>query len=59
MQLPQRFHAEAIDELHTQTVAKLRGPVLYARLETTQPSFVPFYKIQNETYTLYHQQEPT
>ena len=59
MQLPQAFRAEAIDELHPKTVARLRGPVLYARLETAaQPSFVPFYKIQNETYTLYHDREP-
>lgn len=60
LQLPQQFRDEAIDELHPNTVARLRGPVLYARLETAaQPSFVPFYKIQNETYTLYHGREPT
>ena len=50
MQLPQSFRDEAIDALHPKTVARLRGPVLYARLETpVQPYFVPFYKIQNET----------
>jgi DUF1680 family protein len=57
MQLPQRFHDEAIDELHRETVARLRGPVLYARLDSpaqSQDAFVPFYRIQNETYTLYH-----
>jgi DUF1680 family protein len=55
MQLPQQFRDEVIDELHPNTVARLRGPVMYARLETAvQPSFVPFYKIQNETYSLYH-----
>ena len=60
MQLPQGFHTEAVDESHPKTVARLRGPVLYARLETAvQPSFVPFYKIRNETYTLYHRQELT
>ena len=58
MQLPQAFRDEAIDELHPKTVARLRGPVMYARLETApQPAFVPFYKIQNETYTLYHTRE--
>jgi uncharacterized protein len=60
MQLPQGFSDEAIDVSHPKTVARLKGPVLYARLETAvQPSFVPFYKIRNETYTLYHRQEQT
>ena len=43
LQLLQSFRDEAIDELHPKTVARLRGPVLYAQLETAaQPSFVPF-----------------
>ena len=59
LQLLQSFRDEAIDELHPKAVARLRGPVLYAQLETAaQPFFVPFYKIQNETYTLYHDREP-
>ena len=60
MQLPQGFSDESIDVSHPKTVARLKGPVLYARLETAvQSSFVPFYKIRNETYTLYHRQEQT
>ena len=60
MQLPQRVHDEAIDDLHRDTVARLRGPVLYARLDNAvqpQDAFVPFYKVRNETYSLYHRQE--
>ena len=87
MHLPQSFRTEAIDELHPQTVALLRGPVLYAGLDSTataaQPPplipgsltpagstqemyvqnanerrsvFVPFYRVQNESYNLYLQQ---
>jgi uncharacterized protein len=87
MHLPQSFRTEAIDELHPKTVALLRGPVLYAGLDSTataaQPPllipgslvaaggtqemyvqnaneqrsvFVPFYRVQNESYNLYLQQ---
>ena len=34
MRLPQGFRTEAIDELHPRTVALLRGPVLYAALDS-------------------------
>jgi len=54
MHLPQSFRTEAIDESHPKTVARLRGPVLYAELESTA-AFVPFYQVQNETYNLYQQ----
>lgn len=56
MQLPQRLHYEVIDESHRETVARLRGPVLYARVTD---SFVPFYKVGNETYSIYHRQGST
>ena len=86
MHLPQSFRTEAIDELHPKTVALLRGPVLYAGLDSTaaaaqpppltpgslvpaggtsevyvqraepQAVFVPFYRVQNESYNLYLQQ---
>ena len=52
MHLPQSFREEAIDELHSDTVARLRGPVLYAQL-TSQADFVPFYRIRDESYNLY------
>jgi DUF1680 family protein len=86
MHLPQSFRTEAIDELHPKTVALLRGPVLYAGLDSTttaaQPPplipgslmaagstqemyvqnangqrsvFVPFYRVQNQSYNLYLQ----
>jgi uncharacterized protein len=35
MHLPQSFRTEAIDESHPKTVALLRGPVLYAGLDST------------------------
>ncbi|MDB6082367.1 MAG: hypothetical protein JWN43_248, partial [Gammaproteobacteria bacterium] len=86
MHLPQSLRTEAIDELHPETVALMRGPVLYARLDSTAaggaPSplcpqsivpaggtselfvqntdgqrrvFVPFHRVQNETYDVYLQ----
>ena len=90
--------AEALDESHPKTVALLRGPVLYAGLDSTgtgstgldsaaaaavepprltpgglvpaggtgdtyvqslneqRTVFVPFYRVQNESYNLYLQQ---
>jgi DUF1680 family protein len=51
MHLPQRFREEAIDELHPDTVARLRGPVLYAQLDGGV--LVPFHAIRDETYNLY------
>lgn len=87
MHLPQSFRTEAIDAAHPKTVALLRGPVLYAGLDSTaaaaqpppltpaslvpaggttdfyvqgtgeqQTVFVPFYRVQNESYNLYLQQ---
>jgi DUF1680 family protein len=108
MHLPQGFRTEAIDESHPNTVALLRGPVLYAGLDSTgtvststvspgadstgsnsaasvavepprlvpgglvpaggtgdtyvqslneqRTVFVPFYRVQNESYNLYLQQ---
>ena len=53
MHLPQSFRNEAIDELHPDTVARLRGPVLYAQLDGG--AFVPFHTIHDETYNLYQQ----
>lgn len=55
MHLPQSFRTESIDESHPKTVARLRGPVLYAELNSTG-EFVPFYRVQNESYNLYRQQ---
>jgi DUF1680 family protein len=55
MHLPQSFRTESIDESHPKTVARLRGPVLYAELNPTG-EFVPFYRVQNESYNIYHQQ---
>jgi hypothetical protein len=98
MHLPQSFRTEAVDESHAKTVALLRGPVLYAGLDSTgtgsagldsaaaaavepprlargglvpaggtgdtyvqslneqRTVFVPFYRVQNESYNLYLQQ---
>lgn len=87
MHLPQHFRTEAIDELHPKTVALMRGPVMYAALDSSasptpppalatarlapagtpgqiyvqqdigqQTVFVPFYKVQNESYNVYLQQ---
>jgi hypothetical protein len=86
MRLPQIFHTEAIDESHPKTVALMRGPVMYAALDSSlgvqtptlavgrlsaagvngdiyvqqdpgqQTVFVPFYKVQNESYSVYLQQ---
>jgi DUF1680 family protein len=87
MHLPQDLRTEPIDELHPNTVAILRGPVLYAGLNYganmssastvalaslaavsgtremylqkvggQQRIFVPFYKLQNESYDLYIRQ---
>jgi DUF1680 family protein len=55
MHLPQSFRTEAIDESHPKTVARLRGPVLYAQLESTA-TFVPFHQVRDETYNLYQRQ---
>jgi DUF1680 family protein len=55
MHLPQSFRTESIDESHPKTVARLRGPVLYAELNSTG-EFVPFYRVQNESYNIYQQQ---
>jgi uncharacterized protein len=55
MHLPQSFRTESIDESHPKTVARLRGPVLYAELNSTGES-KPFYRVQNESYNLYQQQ---
>jgi DUF1680 family protein len=55
MHLPQSFRTESIDESHPKTVARLRGPVLYAELNPTG-EFVPFYRVQNESYNIYQQQ---
>jgi DUF1680 family protein len=41
MHLPQSFRTEAIDESHPQTVALLRGPVLYAGLDSTAAAAQP------------------
>lgn len=80
--LPQSFRTEPIDEQHPETVALMRGPVMYVALNPANdlsenhlklPSnlkplasqafvedyaghqivFVPFYQVQNETYTTY------
>ena len=53
MHFPQSFRDEAIDELHPDTAARLRGPVLYAQLDGG--AFVPFHTIRDETYNLYQQ----
>jgi uncharacterized protein len=60
MHLPQSFRTEAIDRLHPETVALMRGPVLYAHLNQTtgasdKSAAVPFYQVQNETYGVYVQ----
>lgn len=80
--LPQSFRTEPIDEQHPETVALMRGPVMYVALNPAndlgkdrlvlpgslkplaaqaftenyggqQVIFVPFYQIQNESYTTY------
>jgi uncharacterized protein len=87
MHLPQSFRTHPIDASHPETVALLRGPILYAELDSTaatnppaplvprnlapaagttdlythsangqQTVFVPFYKVENESYNLYVQQ---
>ena len=33
LQIPLRFRTEAIDDLHTETVAQMRGPLLYVELD--------------------------
>lgn len=79
---PQTFRTEAIDELHPDTVALMRGPVMYVALNPAndlakdrltlpgslkslaaqafaenyaghQVIFIPFYQVQNESYTSY------
>ncbi len=87
MELRQGFRTEAIDGSHPDTVALMRGPLMYASLDSSlgaQPPlplevrrlfpagastdtyvqqdagrrtvFVPFYKVQNETYNVYSRQ---
>jgi uncharacterized protein len=77
--LQQEFHAEPIDDQHQDTVALLRGPLVYVELEPpaadskppkpgslhanqelpgafisgSNRRFVPFYFVQDETYTMY------
>lgn len=80
--LPQDFRTEPIDEQHPETVALMRGPVMYVALNPAndlgedrlklpgslkplaaqaftedydghQVVFVPFYQVQNESYTTY------
>lgn len=80
--LPQSFRVEPIDEQHPETVALMRGPVMYVALNPAndlgkdrlalpgslkplasqaftenygghQVIFVPFYQIENESYTTY------
>ena len=82
--LPQQFRTEAIDGLHPETVAILRGPLVYverspaasdakhAPTEALQPAadtpgvfaaptgalprtYVPFYFVRDEAYTMYSQ----
>jgi len=82
--LPQQFRAEPIDDLHPETVALLRGPLVYvernpaagglehAPIDSLQPStaspgafaarsaaqtrtYVPFYFVTGEAYTMYSQ----
>jgi uncharacterized protein len=55
MHLPQSFRTESIDESHPKTVARLRGPVLYAELNSTG-ELIPFHRVQNESYNIYQQQ---
>jgi len=84
LELPQAFRTEAIDELHPETVALLRGPLVYVerepdandpkhvRPDALRPaagasgafaaqsgarsrSYVPFYFIRDERYTMYSQ----
>ena len=84
LELAQTFRAEPIDELHSNTVALLRGPLVYAELDphdstarhprlealraAEQPgtftaasgsrarTYVPFYFVRDETYTMYNEQ---
>lgn len=44
LQLPQHFRTEAIDELHTKTVAVLRGPLVYVEMSPAadEASLAPF-----------------
>jgi DUF1680 family protein len=82
-ELSQHFRTEAIDDLHPNTAALVRGPVVYVETspgagETALPdadsltpvagapgafsaqaggrarSFVPFYSVRDETYTMYN-----
>ncbi len=82
VRLPQEFRTEAIDDLHPETVALMRGPVMFvalnpwddlARTRVALPDglrqagrqtyvrqvaerdlvFVPFYTVQNESYSTY------
>lgn len=41
LRLPQQLRTEAIDELHPRTVALLRGPVVYAQLDSTASTDEP------------------
>jgi hypothetical protein len=82
-ELPQHFRTEAIDDLHPNTAALVRGPVVYVETnpaagQTALPdtdllapvagtpgsfsaqaggrarSFVPFYSVRDENYTMYN-----
>ena len=69
--LPLPFRTEPLESQHPSTVAILRGPVMYVGVSdrpalstlTPQPSaaqqyrFVPFYKINDETYTTYFERQ--
>jgi uncharacterized protein len=83
LQLPQTFRAEPIDELHPNTVALMRGPLVYAELNPADSAlphakldalragtqagvftaetgprartYLPFYSIRDESYTMYNQ----
>lgn len=54
MRLPLSFRLEPIDELHPRMAARLRGPVLYASLDSGRS--VPFYTVRDQSYSVYLQQ---
>jgi uncharacterized protein len=82
LNLPQEFRTEPIDDLHAETVAILRGPIVYVllspvanegdlrgldgirpadgpngtyveRIGNRERTYVPLYRIQDESYTTY------
>lgn len=86
LHLPQQLRTQGVDRSHPDTVALLRGPVVYSALNFSGPGtavpplhlkrlepvtsmagtyrqahagqqtlFVPFYKVQNESYDVYFQ----